>query len=313
MKRILYIVCYLFSIGSYAQQKTNTLRIVDGATGDAIPYAAVSIPKAQLAINTEADGLFSIPGNLAAMRDTIAFYVQNYIPLKLPLNQLITMKDIKLTRTNFKRLKASGYSAKQVLNDYVPDDVGLYAGVAAEDAPFNYLQIAQQFATGASNSKLSKIKITKVKDWLRTKFRIRIYDIDPMTGGPGADLCDQVIDISNEKTLEGFVDKTLNAPYVPDEEVALDLNKYKIVIPNKQFFVAVEWLRDFLNAVKAPVYNKATNKVDTAIVFRPYLGISDVTGPKLNIWVMQLNHTWKTYDHFMPFGTDLAIKATVEY
>ncbi len=313
MKKLLYIICCILSAKCCAQQKVNTLLVVDAATGSAIPYVSVSIPKAKLAINTEADGVFSIPGNLAAMRDTIAFYAQNYISLKLPLHQLATMSDIKLAKAKFKPLKKSNYSATQVLNDYIADDVGLYAGVAADDAPFNYLQIAQQFVTDNQVGRLTSITISKTSDPLPTKFRIRIYDTDPVTGGPGADLCDQILDQDNKDYVNALLSRSFDKPYLPKKELSLDLKNYNIIIPNKQFFVAVEWLRDVSNAVNVPVYNKVTNKVDTAIVFRPYLGISDVTGPKLNIWVMQLDHTWKTYDHFMPFGTDMAIKATVEY
>ncbi|WP_214072323.1 hypothetical protein [Mucilaginibacter sp. dw_454] len=317
MKRILLLIFCIVSTVSYAQQapKINTFHVVDFNTKKPIGYATINILKAKLAIATESDGVFIIPGNLAAMRDTIILNAQTYIPLKLPISTLATMDTIRLYRMIPKNQGIqTKFSAKRTLNDYLADDIGLYAGVATDDAPFNYLQIAQHFVTDAATSKLASITINKPSDWLLTKFRVRIYDTDPATGGPGADLYDRIIDIDNEEYVNDYLNRRSSyASYVESKSTIIDFRKDNIIIPSKGFFVAVEWLRDFFNASKAPVYNKVTSKVDTAIVYRPFIGISPVKGNQLNIWVMQLDRTWKTYDHFYPFGTDLAIKATVEY
>ena len=56
----------------------------------------------------------------------------------------------------------------------------------------------------------------------KTIFRIRIYDMDTITKAPSSDLCDEVIEV---KTRSKFIN--------------LNLEKYKINIHNKDFFVAV--------------------------------------------------------------------------
>jgi|GEM_PF-883644 hypothetical protein len=317
MKRILLIICCIVSAPGYAQQpqKVNAFHVVDSGTGKPVPYTTIIILRAKLAIATEDNGVFHIPGNLAVMRDTIALNAQTYAPLKLPLNKLATMDTIRLNKIAVKTQEAgSKFSKKLILNDHLAGDVGLYAGVATEDAPFNYLQIAQCFVTNTSNNRLVSVTINKTRDWMLTKFRVRIYDIDAATGGPGADLCDRIIDIDNEDDVNDYLNRTGRYNTFDESKSAIiDLRKYNIIIPNRKFYVAVEWLRDFFNATKVPVYNKVTNKVDTAIVFRPYIGISPVKGNQLNIWVMELDGKWKTYNHFYPLGTDLAIKSTVEY
>lgn len=317
MKRILLIICSIATVTGYAQQpqKVNTFHVVDFNTKEPIPYTSIKILKAKLAITTEADGVFNIPGDLAAMRDTIVLSAQTYVPFKIPLSRLASTDIIKLIKIEGKDQQAQiKLSTKLTLNDYPDDDIGLYAGVATDNAPFNYLQIAQHFVTNTPNNRLVSVTINKPSDWLLTKFRIKIYDTNLETGGPGADLCDQVIDIDNEDEVNARLNRQGSyRKYVESKLITVDLREYNVIIRNKSFFVAVEWLRDFFNATKTPVYNKVTNKVDTAIVFRPYIGISPIKGKKLNIWVMQLDGKWKTYDHFFPFGTDLAIKATVGY
>lgn len=318
MKRLLLIICCIISAAGYAQkppQKVNTFHVVDSSTGKPVPYTSISILKAKLAITTEADGVFNIPGDLGAMQDTITLNAQTYIQLKLALSKLATVDTIRLTKIAGIHPEAKNkFSAKMILNDYLADDIGLYAGVATDDASFNYLQIAQRFAGSTTNNRLASITINKTSDWMLTKFRIRIYDIDPANGGPGADLFGGIIDIDNQDYVNDFLNRRSDyTSFVESKKTTVDLNRYNIIIPHKSFFVAVEWLRDFFNASKAPFYNKFTQKVDTAIVFRPYIGISPVKGDKLNIWVMELNGKWKIYDHFYPLGTDLAIKATVEY
>src|ERR1700712_2755215 len=100
MKRILLLIFCIVSTVSYAQQapKINTFHVVDVSTKKPIGYATINILKAKLAIATESDGVFIIPGNLAAMRDTIILNAQTYIPLKLPLSTLATMDTIRLYR-----------------------------------------------------------------------------------------------------------------------------------------------------------------------------------------------------------------------
>jgi hypothetical protein len=57
-----------------------------------------------------------------------------------------------------------------------------------------------------------------------TRFRIRIYDYDSIKNNPGVDLCDSVIEVYGRGIIR------------------VKLDKYGIVLPHRQFFVAVQWL-----------------------------------------------------------------------
>ncbi|MES2808669.1 MAG: hypothetical protein V4619_08605 [Bacteroidota bacterium] len=305
----------LLKLSGHGQQKINTFQITDYQSKKPIPYVQVSIPRAGLHIATYKDGLFAIPGNLTSMSDTMFLNAQNYAPLKLPLNSLSAMPEIALKRlpatTQTALLKK--YNRRVVLNNYNPDQVGHYAGMPAENAPFNYLQLAQLFQTDASHNHIVNISINKTRGMHLTRFRIRIYSVDAITGGPGTDVCDKIIDVDNFDEIEETTMRRVNTKTVIEKRVIeIDLKKAGIVIPLKSFYIAIEWLRNNYNQSMGRFYNSATNKFETINVYRPFIGISPVKGEKLNIWALNFDRKWIPYNHFSPFGTDLAIQLTVE-
>lgn len=311
MKYLITLAICLFTLLANAQAKLNTFHIVDSLSGMPVPSASVTIIRAKLSITTEKDGIFKIPGNLALMRDTIILYAQNYKQSKLPLRQLNNMDTIRLVKfTDIEKITQVKYQNDTLLNAYRKGGVVHYAGINTEIANFEYLQLAQQFYVSQPGTSLKSIRLNRLafgldrsdNTWTGmvhddiTKFRIRIYDVDSVTHGPGRDLCNKVIEES----------KSVGS------QVSISLKKYNISIPGTSFFVAVEWMRDFYNAGYSIAYDqegKQTRKIN----YRPAIGISAVTGNRLNIWALNLKREWKPYNYFMPFGTDLAMSVTVAY
>lgn len=311
MKKITALLLCLFSLLANAQEKLNKFHVVDSLSGKAVPSVSITLVRAKLSINTEKDGIFMIPGNLAILRDTVILYAQNYKSCKMLLRSLNGRDTLRLIKYDA-ALKNSlaKYDADTLLNEYRKKDIVHYAGVNTSIAKFEYLQIAQQFYTTKLGTSLKSVKLNRLAfgfdiseyTWTHlvhldvTKFRIRIYDIDPITHGPGRDLCSQVIEES----------KSFGS------QVSINLKKYNIIIPNTTFFVAVEWMRDFYNAGYSISYDKEGKK-SREINYRPAIGISAATGDKLNIWTLNLKREWKPFSYFMPFGTDLAMSAVVAY
>ncbi|MES2375185.1 MAG: hypothetical protein V4553_01335 [Bacteroidota bacterium] len=312
MKKLITLIACFGTLFANAQQKMNVFYVVDSLSGKPIPSTTVTIVRAKLSITTEKDGIFKIPGDLSAMRDTVILNTQTYIPFKIPLDMLSDMDTIRLTRygTEIKNEKIK-YKDDTLLNDYKKRDVVHYAGVNTETANFEYLQLAQQYYTNRPGIFLKEITLNRLAfgpddsdhTWTglvfldRTKFRIRIYDIDPVTHGPGRDLCTRIIE---EKKSMG-------------SQVSVNLKKYNIIIPNTSFFVAVEWLRDFYNAGYSTAYDSKQKKMVRQPNYHPAIGISATTGERLNIWALNFKHEWKPYGYFMPFGTDLAMSAVIKY
>ncbi|HKG08654.1 MAG TPA: hypothetical protein VKB19_19445 [Pedobacter sp.] len=308
MKRLLAFLCCTIIISASAQQKTNTFHIVDQDTKIGIPASSVAIVRARLAINTEKEGAFSIPGNLAAMRDTVIICAQNYNMLKIQLHQLDGMDTIPLKRMGFEPVTLKIDTGKDFLiNDFDRRGVAYYSGLNTETAAFEYLQLAQQFDLPKSGAILKSVQINRLAFYVDyssqgnytsmeyTKFRIRIYDIDPGTGGPGRDLASEIIEAKSGDS----------------KQIKINTDAFQILIPGKTFFVAIEWLRDFHNMGYVNVFDHKLQAAVQQINYRPAIGISPVKGKKLNMWALNFRHQWKPYTYFSPDWTDLAIKAIV--
>ncbi len=322
MKQFLIILLALVTVTAKAQLKNNTFHIVDTQTLKPIASATIAILRAGLSITTEKDGIFSIPGDLSEMRDTVAISAQLYITLKMPLASLSKLDTIKLQQQDITTAETRlMVNADTLLNNYNRFDVGNYVGLHTGKGEFKYLQIAQKFDAPQSKTWLKKIDIERLAfhfdkfkplptkgtsilngqyeytELEHTKFRLRVYDVDLVTGGPGKDLCNKIIEIKSRE----------------DNLLSINLKSYNIVIPNKSFFVAVEWMRDYMNMGLVHIdYNNGA-KMKAYTNYRPAVGLSPSKGGSLNIWALNLNQRWSLYTDHSPDFTDLAIKATVSY
>lgn len=308
MKTLFTFLLLVFVIKVHAQDKLNLFHIVDSDTKLPIPSVSVSIIRARLAINTEKDGICSIPGDLSAMRDTIIFAAQNYRVLKFPIWELKGQDSIQLVRVAFLAPpKQSISKLSTLLNDFVSSDIEHYAGINERATSFEWLQLAQRFNSPKIGGVLKNVSIYRLVFNLNsegqmdyagmeyTKFRVRIYGLDSLTRGPGRDLCSKVIEAKSNGR----------------RRIKINLTDLNIIIPDPEFFVAVEWVRDFHNMGYVRQNNADGLTTDRVINYRPAIGISPVKTNNLNIWGMNFRRTWLPYSYFSPDFTDLAIKAEV--
>jgi hypothetical protein len=307
MKYVSFILCCFMWLKVNAQQKLNIFHVVDSLSGKAIPAVSITIVRAKLSINTEKDGIFSIPGDLTKMRDTVIVEAQGYLRHLLLLHKMHGMDSLKLNRS-LRQVVSIGLGDKKEieLNAFRKYDVAYYAGLHTEMEEFNYLQLAQQFYLPKSGAQLMKVSVGRLAFRLNglrqdfavgfepTKFRIRIYEADSNKAGPGAELCQQVIEVRDKDS----------------QYIGINLSEYKIMIPGKSFFVAVEWMRDFTNQGFV-IFEQAPKQSKKLINYRPAIGISPIKGSKQNIWGLNLKKQWKPYTNFAPDFTDMAITAIV--
>lgn len=307
MRYLISLLLCLVLLDLHAQQKINIFHVVDSLTGKAVPSVSIVIVRAKLAISTEKDGIFSIPGDLNSMRDTVVIDAQSYIPYKILIHQMQGIDSIRLSKFQHQAVAINLMDRQEKeLNKFKRSDVAYYAGLHTETANFDYLQLAQQFYLTKAGAYLKEINISRLAFNLNydyqpdavgmepTKFRLRIYDADTVRGGPGDELCDPVVEIKNKD----------------NQYLGISLSEYKIVIPGKFFFVAVEWIRDFYNQGYVMVTEKSGRTVQM-INFRPAIGIHPIKGGKLNIWGLNVKKHWEPYTYFSPDFTDLAISAVV--
>lgn len=318
MNRLFTVIFLSVYLPAFAQNTVkppeivNSFQLTDAATKKAVPSVSVTILRAGLSITTEKDGIFNIGGDLSKMRDTVVFELLGYEPSRIALKDLQGRDTIALLtkiRTVTKPLTLKG--EKLLLNEFKTKDVVHYAGLNTATASFDYLQLAQRFDVPAGDAWLAKVVVTRLwflvdydsiddeppayVDLEYTTFRLRVYDLEPATGKPGKDLCDQVIEVKSNNS----------------STIKVNLEDYGIHVSGRSFFIAVEWMRDHRNVGYSKVVDGKTGAEKRTVNYRPAIGVSPVTGSRLNIWALTMKKKWIPYSYFSPEGTDLGIMATV--
>ncbi len=305
-----FLHCFLILVAASAQQKLNAFKVVDSVTKKPVPAVSITIVRAKLAISTEKDGIFEIPGDLTKMRDTVIVSAQGYYPYRILIQSMNGMDSLKLIKYSASTVSLKLLQAKDLeLNNFIKSNVVHYAGIHTETAMFDYLQLAQQFYLPKAGAYLKKINISRLAFRLNyqleaqrdavemepTKFRVRVYEADTIKGGPGAEISNETIEVEDKES----------------QYLNINLSDYKIVIPGQSFFIAVEWMRDFTNQGYASVYQERSG-YKQLLSYRPAIGISPIKGNRLNIWSLDIKHQWKPYTYFSPDYTDLAIRVIVQ-
>ncbi len=259
-----------------------------------VPFATVGLIKENTGINADEHGNFELlsyhPQPIDSLIISSVGYITRLIPvsslgdwgmhifLKKEINNLppvsITGKREwrKITLNNFKNCS----------NDYISSS--------------GYLsQLAQPFSSPAENSLLTKVRICRnagpIFNPAKARFRIRVYGLDSITGGPGADLCDKVIEVKSK-----------------NQSINLNLEEYKIRIPGHRFFIAIEWIRIPYNE------NKYSTKGSTTpwITYEPQIGWITKNDNQDILWELDYRNSWYKVSKIFKDKTTL-ISATVKY
>lgn len=315
MKVYIYIFLISIPIYSFAQQG-NLVSIVDKRTGDKVPFPSITFITENYSINADSKGQFILP-DLIKKTDTLYVSKQGYVTLKIPVNSIANSGVIKLDEKPLvsvvKTINLQKLGKEElILNSYDKKKVFYFVGLDKLIEQFDYLQIAQKMHIPESGAVIKQISITRLilkDDWLkdntpvtRTKFILRIYDVDSLSGGPGKDLCDKIIEVSDNES----------------ETININVAKYKILVPQKNFFVAVEWLRTPYNVQGAKVNDKNSygwyyGEKRSTKIYQPFIGMSNIKGQDLNCWALNFKNQWRPYSYFSPDLTDFAITASVNY
>ncbi len=317
MKNILVICICTLSFSASAQIKNLRGIVINHQTKRSVPYASVILLKADLAINTETDGTFNINVPDDPCTDTLVIKHFHYDTLKIPVlsfknGSVIELNEQQPSLANEPVVKQD--NTKLILNKFNKKATRFYIGLNKYNYRFNHEQIAQKLNVPVANAKLLSIVIQRMRDVSKvvrdydphTKFLIHIYDVNAQSGSPGKELSSQCILVQNKSS----------------EIIDIDLSKYNVVIPGKQFFVAIEWLRIDFNelvnfAVNDPgggfVFKENQENYKGYIRYHPIIGMSGTKGNELNTWALNFQGQWAPYTYFSPDLTDFAISAEVAY
>lgn len=285
------ILLFLIPLSSFGQILFKGV-VLNKETGQGVAFATVGLVKQNIGTNADETGRFSFYISSTA-NDTLIFSSIGYETLKVSLNKNNSNAIFELTpkTENLKEvILVSKYNWKTVvLGQYSNCGSRYYTTSNAVN------QVARHFKAPTANTRLKEIEICKygiaIIDPARTKFRIRIYSMDSITNQPLKDLCDSIIELD-----------------VTGRHIKVNLEKYNIMLQDRDFFVAVEWLRIPMNEEKNKSKFGGQQKVIYS-TFSPLLAIKDKTSDNYDFESWELGYSGK----WRPFSWTAMISATVKY
>lgn len=294
----IFIICFLFPLFATGQ-KTYTGTIYSYHGEAKIPFATVGLVQENTGTNTDENGSFTLLSLQPKRDDTLLISSVGYESLKIPLNKLPENMEFKLLekQATLKEVFVHTNKAWSFATLSKFDNCGTFYLSGLNDLT----QAAQLIHSDTSNCLLTEIEICKysiaIIDPARSIFRIRIYGVDPISGGPANDLTDSIIEVNTD-----------------GRRIKVNLEKYRIYIPDKDFFVAVEWLKIPYNSSKE--HYKINGKRVYYTMYSPLLCHKNFlqSDPKkstwpYSVWTKNYKGQWKP----MTAVERLMISAKIKY
>lgn len=283
----------LFTLFPFLITAQNSISgsIIDYETKLPISYVTVGLIKENTGKNTDESGFFEMIVNEKIKNDTLIFTCLGYETQKIVIDKSIDKQQLNIAmKVKLTDLETVTVSKKiwttKTLNEFSSCN---HSGLTTT----GYMtQSAQHIKVEEPNSILEDVRICRSNFVLfspdKTIFRLRVYDMDSLTKKPSKDLCNEIIEIKTKKKI-----------------VEIDLKKYNIHIPNKDFFVAIEWLKIPYNETKGKTNMNGIEKEYSR--FSPSITFNDKS--KLEFWMLNYKNEWvKGF-----FDKSLSIEATVKY
>jgi hypothetical protein len=292
------LLLFLFIPILTAAQTNYHGTITNKSTKQIIPFVSVGLMKENIGTNADESGSFQLVSNNIKKNDTLIISCIGFQTLKIPAdNKSIETYTIELIEleTVLKEVVVTGkkYVNISTLNEFSNCGTNFFgtSGIVT--------QLAQHFTAPSNNSILKEIKICRFSIPLiapdKTIFRIRVYEMDTITKAPTTDLTDQIIEV---KTRSKYIQ--------------LNLEKFNIYIPNKDFFVAIEWLKIPYNEERTK--SKMSNgKTIELLTYRPSIGWTDNINPTMEAWMLDYKNLWRKTSSGFTHKTSISIEATVKY
>ena len=284
LRPLFIIICFLSSKLFHAQQLTG--RVTDAITGQAVSYASIGLTKANQGTTATEDGQFTLGYLSQPAGDSLVVSCVGYQTVKLPVEKNKISYEVLLERKNsqLKDVVIRHYSRKITLprNKVKPSTILFTKKI------ISHIQAAQLLEAPAAFTRLESVTIDTKRSMFipkkKARFRVRIYDYDSIAHKPGPEICDSLIEVYGSGII------------------TVKLDKFKIIIPQKRFFVAVQWL--FIEE------NLETEKSDGPgydFYYRPGIRMNKVTEGEGNTWMQYHDQRW------IRWKFDLAVTATVLY
>jgi hypothetical protein len=272
MKLVVILFLPLITFG----QKNCSGFIVETISGNIIPYATVGLTRENKGASANEDGAFSIISSFPQV-DSLRISSVGYKTLIVAVSAWMNGGVVAL-QPEMRVLKNVIVSTGRQKKGYTLNEFGhcswnwFQVGLKAVN------QLAQRFEAPQHDMQLTELELCK--DQLESIFRIRIYDLDSTCQCPSTDLANKVIEVRSKES-----------------HVRINLENYKIFIPGKSFFVAIEWLFIPFNAEHYS--RKIDGRKTDWTYYKPEIRyVRNRNEKPLHVWELGFNGRWFTASTF---------------
>ena len=255
MKFLLFFLLFVFQV--QAQEVLFEGYVYDNKTKKPIPYVNLSFLNTLKGASTDEDGHFYLNVPKPFLEKKIHISSLGYNDTIVNAKMLYKAKKMHMIEESFELdevIVTEKLDHTDVLNPI--SSYSLTSGFSSSVTPW---VLGVYFPNiGAQKKYVEKITVfvNKNKSFKNktSKFRIRVYDVDPKTRKPKDDLLRESIILEHD---------------VKKEFVAIDLSKYRIKIPKEGIYVGLEWLFVEGNRYVKTTVNSLANKNEVEDRFAP--------------------------------------------
>lgn len=250
-------------------------QVISKSTQQAIPFATVGLVKQNNGTTTDEIGSFKI--QCRSIEDSIIISAVGFKTARVAVSVVLSASKIELEE-NLVLLEEVSISWRNkakptTLNDFVHCPTNYYSvGLGT------YRQVAQRFLAPRASMRLQSIRLCKMAG--KATFRVRVYAMDSITGMPSTDLLSKELLINSS-----------------DKNVYIDLQE-NIVLPDRDFFIAVEWL--FISSNEFRVKAKIDRQKISYSNYAPRLSFKKLTGipTQNNCRMLNFNGSWQKPENY---------------
>jgi len=295
------LICLLLPLSDYAQT-TYHGTVSDAGSQLPVAFATVGLIKENTGTTTGEDGHFNLTTSKPQPGDTLLFTALGYQPQKIATaafsGKVALVKNVR--EIGEVAVKPKNWKRLLLLNKHDKDERW---GSQSTDGSVS--QVAQHYTIPATPASLEKatvyVNYHPIFAPHKGRFRLRIYGLDVATGGPGEDLCSQSIEVRGRSG-----------------KISIDLKPYQITLLEKDFFIAVEWLRIPENEYVVTDRINALKSIKKTLYYpSPWLMGQKADGAN-NCWMKDFSGQWKQFRYrlALPSGSligNYSIEARVRY
>lgn len=276
-----------FSVVSVSAQEI----LIDGTiynakTQEPIPYVNVSFLNTLKGASTDEKGYFFVDVPTSFLEKKVHLSSLGFKDTIVDVKKIVADKKFGMVEESFELDEV--VVAKSLGDSYVLNPIGSYdlkSGFSSSSTPW---VLATYYPNiGASKKYVNKVTVffQKNEGFKRraSKFRIRVYDVDPVTKKPTKDLLHKSI------ILETFAE---------NDFVSIDLSAFNIKMPKQGLYIGLEWLFVPYNWYAIKGKDPLTSKLTIEDRFAPTFG-----------GVYNKNQNFKVMVYGMGEWTDFKVKS----